>query len=318
MSDFMFTAALTFALLLPAGASASTEWQAPRYQEHSLVGQIWSHQAQAFVSASDLFEAGGRSEYLLLGEKHDNPDHHTRRLALLQELVAAERIGLISFEMLSRQQQSRLDSLDPALSGDEDALREHLDWDIGWHWPWYQPVLELGLQADGLQLVAANLDSSEIVAVYRDGVPDETLQRLDATARLQLVQDIDDSHCGLLPDDQIPAMAAVQQARDQAMAESLQRPLAESREASATRVLVAGNFHIRHDLGVPNYLDSESVVTVAFLEVDPERTEPAAYQGETDGKAAWDFIWFTPAIEEVDYCERMQESVAGEEPAATQ
>ena len=62
--------------------------------------------------------------------------------------------------------------------------------------------------------------------------------------REPLLEQIRESHCGMLPDSQMPAMLAVQQQRDRRMAERL---LA----APAPAMLFAGAFHVRRDLGVP-------------------------------------------------------------------
>jgi uncharacterized iron-regulated protein len=110
-----------------------------------------------------------------------------------------------------------------------------------------------------------------------------------------------ESHCGQLPDDQIPAMARIQQARDQAMADSLEQVATGQ---GGLRVLLAGNYHVRRDVGVPAYLsDDIDVVTVAFLEVEGDSMTPADYLPPTSGALpVWDYIWFTPATEEEDYC----------------
>ena len=94
-------------------------------------------------------------------------------------------------------------------------------------------------------------------------------------ARAQLRADIDSSHCGLLPESQFDAMVRVQQGRDESLARSLVG-VKECRGQSFA-VLIAGNYHIRQDLGVPNYLlraqrslQREAIASVAFLEVAEE------------------------------------------------
>ena len=95
----------------------------------------------------------------------------------------------------------------------------------------------------------------------------------------RLVQDIDESHRGLLPESQFPAMVRVQQGRDYSMAQSL-----VSNKGEQINVLIAGNYHARKDLGVPKYLlanDSQltnsTIVSVSFVEVVPDETDPASY-----------------------------------------
>jgi uncharacterized iron-regulated protein len=64
-------------------------------------------------------------------------------------------------------------------------------------------------------------------------------------------------------------MVRVQQARDYSMAQSMAAP-----DDSEIAVLVAGNYHARQDLGVPNYLlakhnnlSRDDIVSIAFMEV---------------------------------------------------
>ncbi|MCE6983871.1 iron(III) ABC transporter, partial [Pseudomonas frederiksbergensis] len=70
-------------------------------------------------------------------------------------------------------------------------------------------------------LLAANLDRAQVMQVYTQHPTLEghasTTQQVQAT----LLADIRSSHCGLLPEPQMPAMLAVQQQRDRRMAERL-------------------------------------------------------------------------------------------------
>ena len=71
-------------------------------------------------------------------------------------------------------------------------------------------------------------------------------------------------------------------------------------------VLIAGNGHVRRDLGVPHdlaALDAAArVLSVAFLELDEGRP------GTVD--APYDAAWFTPRAERVDPCAGFKPPVA--------
>lgn len=294
------------------------EWKSQLLQDHPLVGNIWQHRSQQFISAHTLSRSLAGGDILLLGEKHDNPDHHILRLALLQQVHAQRPVSLIAMEMLTEAQQARVDALQAsaeqtgrgrALAG----LRDQLDWDDGWQWDFYAPLLEFALTAPGLELRSANIDRDTMSAVYRGELPPAVSAALvGALTRVQrdsLAEDIDISHCGLLPDSQFESMVRVQQVRDYTMAQALLS--GEAGEHDGLRVLVAGNYHVRRDLGAPNYLppglrsETDGVITVAFLEVVEGRFDPADYQQQLAGLVAWDYIWFTPALTDEDYCERM-------------
>ena len=54
-------------------------------RENALVGEIWQPASGSKVDARSLFAALTRADFVLLGEQHDNPDHHR----LQAEAVAA-------------------------------------------------------------------------------------------------------------------------------------------------------------------------------------------------------------------------------------
>ena len=57
--------------------------------------------------------------------------------------------------------------------------------------------------------------------VYSSPTSAEIEAVLDAEVMSRLLADIDESHCGLLPESQFPPMVRVQQTRDHIMAQSL-------------------------------------------------------------------------------------------------
>ena len=104
-------------------------------------------------------------------------------------------------------------------------------------------------------------------------------------------------------------MVRVQQGRDYSMSQSL-GPV----DIEGTKVLIAGNYHARKDLGVPNYLlennpgvTPEEIISLSLMEVDPSETEPEMYLQQHGEMAAYDYIWFTPVISEVDYCASLRQ-----------
>jgi len=282
------------------GAEDHGPWQTTILDDHPLVGNIWQQDTGSFISSDALADALTRGNIVLLGEKHDNPDHHRLRLALLQQLLTRQHISVLALEMLTGEQLPLVEA---------ETLHEQLQWDDGWHWPFYQPVLELALATPGTKLRSANITHEQMMAVYGGELGDHTGAAIDrALSQTQLEvlsEDIDISHCGLLPDSQFEAMVRVQQVRDHTMAQALASVPTAARDG--LRILLAGNYHVRHDVGVPNYLPTtvDRPITVAFLEVVDGQYDPQGYQRRVDGHAAWDFIWFTPALTDEDYCERM-------------
>lgn len=287
-------------MALVACRATAPDWQAPRLRDHPLVGTIHAVEADGPVSPHRLSRRLSDADIVLLGEKHDNPDHHRQRLALLDRLLEKGAVSVVAMEMMTVGQSGRIENLDPELTGADARLHEALDWENGWHWPFYRPVLHRVLARPGVALRPANIDTASIMRIYRgdggDGVPG----RLNETRMARLHEDIRESHCDRLPDDQIPAMVRIQQARDLRMARSL-----APADRDGARILLAGNYHLRRDVGVPAYIEGgEDMISVAFLEVRDGVTDPASYlpRSEAGQVPAWDYIWFTPATPREDPC----------------
>jgi uncharacterized iron-regulated protein len=104
----------------------------------------------------------------------------------------------------------------------------------------------------------------------------------------------------------VKAMVEVQRARDAQMAESL---IAASDPDGA--ILVAGAGHVRNDYGIPVYLRAKApekrVISIAFVEVDKQKTEPQSYAlSYPNGRLPFDYIWFTPRVDNQDACEKFK------------
>ncbi len=292
---------LTTALSSSAAPGGDRSWESPRLRDHPLTGRIWRARDGAFITAEQLGSRLGDAGIVLLGEKHDNPDHHRLRLGLLERLLDSSGLGLLSMEMLVPGQAERLRALPTDIAEEPERLREELDWRQGWHWPFYAPVLRTMLRAD-VPVHAANIDDEQLNRVYGGELSAAAESALDTGQLERLRRQIRISHCNRLPEQQLPAMVRVQQARDLRMAQSLHP--GEGTRPSGPRILLAGNFHVRRDLGVPNYLQEKSgeTITVAFMEVSRWRIDPRDYLGIPSADRVFDYVWFTPAVEAQDYC----------------
>jgi uncharacterized iron-regulated protein len=276
-------------------------WQAPLYRHHPLVGTVWSTHEQQSVAPEQLLQRLGGARFVILGEKHDNPDHHSLQRYVLLQLTANATLERVSFEMLDSSQQPALDSLTPASISVRETLRSALAWDAqGWNWSFYGPLIQDSLLA-GVAVRSANISSDEMMTVYAAEANIATDGKLDDSQMQRLHQEIDESHCGMLPESQFPAMVRVQQARDAAMAQSMSGAIEKT---SGVRVLIAGNFHARRDLGVPNYIEPEQgeLISVAFIEVSPNSDQAQEYLESFSGTMPYDYVWFTPALAAQDYC----------------
>src|SRR5580704_9699750 len=88
----------------PQPQSAPARWQSTRDIDHPLVGVIVDVAAQRRVSEAELTARVKAAGIVLVGETHDNPDHHRLEAALVQAFSAAHHAPAVVFEMLNREQ----------------------------------------------------------------------------------------------------------------------------------------------------------------------------------------------------------------------
>lgn len=282
-----------FAVILLAGCQAALPplpaWQSPQGREHVELGRIVDLRSGETLSPQQLVERLAEAPRLLVGEQHDNPDHHALQLWLLQALAAQRAQGSLLLEMLAPAQQGSVDAVRAQLAAGEpiDDLPAALNWQKGWDWTLYGPLLRHAL-AQPYPLAAANLDRAEILAIYRQRPVLTGAASTAEAVREALLAQIRDSHCGKLPESQLPAMLAVQQQRDRRMAEAL---LA----AAEPSMLLAGAYHVRRDLGVPLHLRDlgEPVGGLVLM---------LAEVGASVEANAADFVWYTATVPEQDHC----------------
>jgi len=253
-------------------------------------GEIRDLHSGQVLTAQELLTRLAGAPHVIIGEQHDNADHHAAQLWLLRSLGEQRPQGSLLLEMLTPDQQPNVDQVRHAAARPTD-LAAALDWQDGWDWKLYGPIVRFAL-TQSYPLLAANLDDSEIRAVYRQPPALTGVRSNAATVKATLLEQISDSHCGLLPKSQMPAMLSVQQQRDRRMAERL---LA----APAPAVLLAGAWHARKDAGVPlHVLDLGAVQAPTVLML--------AEQGAEVSAAMADYVWYTPATPAQDYCAQMR------------
>ncbi len=266
---------------------------APLGREHADLGRIVDLNSGQTTSPQQLVSRLAEAERVLVGEQHDNPDHHALQLWLSRELSKRRAQGSVLMEMLNRDQQAKVDQAQTVMR-EGQAMADPFDalaWQPGWDWSLYGSLVLHQLRQP-YPLLAANLDRAEIMQIYRQRPLLQGDRSSAANVQERLLSDIRDSHCGLLPESQLPAMLAVQQQRDRRMAEAL---LA----APQPSLLLAGAFHVRKDLGVPLHLiDLGARNTTAVLIL--------AEVGRSVDASMADYVWYTAAQPEQDHCAKLR------------
>lgn len=223
--------------------------------------------ATSIVAAAPEILAS-RTPIVLLGEVHDNATQHAMRLEALKAIVAAGARPALLMEQFDRERQ---DDLERARRG-EGGVRVDADAIIaaastkssGWDWAYYRPFLTLALEHD-LPIVAANVSRRDAFRIAMEGLAGSGF---DAAVPADISERQTDlivrSHCDTVDAAQGRKMADAQVARDQFMARTIER----WQERGV--VLLAGNGHVRRDIGVPRWLApsvATRTVVVGLIEV---------------------------------------------------
>ena len=243
------------------------------------------------LSRDALIEVIADSDFLLLGELHDNPLHHKRRGELLAALP--ETTTVVAEHLQLGKQMAPSGAL---LNSLEDAGFDAK----AWRWPLHGPLFA-AIRERGLPLAGGNIPRATARAVVRDGggaIPTELSEivagsPLAAASQASLDAELLRSHCAQVPAAMIPGLRLAQQTRDAAMFSALS--IAVGRPA----VLLAGNGHIRSDYGVPRLLrqhrPNSRLIAVAFL-------EEGAATAPDEQATPYDYLWITEAASRADPC----------------
>ena len=304
------------------------DWSAPLQRQHPLVGRILDVKGRRWIDQATLDAALARADVSVLGEVHDNPDHHLLQAREIRAVAAAGRTPALAFEMLSTPQQEKVDAARAAPGATADSIAEAVEWSkSGWPaFPLYRPVFEAGLSAR-LPLVAANLSRAAAREMMKKGVEalSEEVRAWMARAPeptpaelAQLRREMAGDHCGELPEEMVKPLVQAQRARDATLAA---RTAAAAGERGA--LLVAGDGHARNDRGVPAWLARElpgkTVLAVGHLEVKAGMKHPDDYAAEAGGALPFDYVIFTPGAAREDPClelkKKMDEKKAAGAPA---
>lgn len=306
--------------LITGALAPLTAWVATLGHDHPLVGRIWSADRQEGVLPAEAVNAAADADVVMIGETHDNPDHHKLQAWLIRELAHKGKHPGVVLEMIGPEKADSLASYLGTGSATPDGLGSALDWNnSGWpDWSMYRPIIEAALGA-GYPILPGDASKLQIREVGERGLrvlPDAEVDRLGVGRLLPaklggaLTEDIKVSHCNQLPDADVVKMTDVQRFRDAVLADNVLKAVQKTGGA----VLIAGDGHVRTDRGVPYYLHARApnlkIVTILLKEVESGVESPeAAVPRDPDGKPAASFIWFTARSDRPDQCEALRQQL---------
>jgi uncharacterized iron-regulated protein len=281
---------------------AASRWQWPlsllalmlvAHVSHARIIDLHTEQE---ITEQMLVERLRTQDVVLLGELHDNAQHHALRAGLISQ-IKRDKLSVIAEYLPSGVRVKRAG----ALLSDLEAAGFDAK---GWQWPLHSPLFDAVLAAN-MPLIGGNLPKGFSRQLFEQGesaLP-APMARAYQTASLSpeasrhLDQDLIDGHCGKLPDKYLQPMRLVQRATDLSMAQALLD--------HAPSVLLAGNGHVRKDYGVPQALAALTpalkLAAVGFYEADTPREELVKSL-----RGRYDIVWISEPAERSDPCENFK------------
>ena len=250
--------------------------------------------------ADEIPSSATKADVVILGEVHDNPDHHLTQAKWIDALAPRA----VVFEMLDATQA------EIANAGWDDLaiLGEALGWSES-GWPDFEIYAPIFASAAEARIFGAAVPRAVARAAMQDGV---VARFGDDAARFGLDQPLPEhqqaareayqqaAHCNALPESILPMMVDVQRFRD---AELARVTLAALSETGGPVAVVTGNGHARQDWGMPVYLAAAVPdVSVFVLGQSESGSGP-------DG--IFDLVLDAPAVDRPDPCEAFLKSKGG-------
>ena len=247
--------------------------------------------AALFASGAnaEVPQAALDAQIVILGEQHDNPDHHARQARWVEVL----RPKALVFEMLTPAQLR--DAQKPWRTQAElDAL-------LGWSqtdWPSFDMYFPIFAAAPDATLFGAGLTRADLRSPLAEPLSDyyladvfgldDPVDPAEQAAREKLQAD---AHCGALPEEILPMMVNAQRLRDVALADAA---LIALERIGGPVVVITGNGHARTDWGAPAHIAYAAPAVRVF----------ALAQGEAgaDVQGAFSLTLDAPAPERGDPC----------------
>ena len=233
------------------------------------------------VPEADIIAGAARRDVVLLGERHDDPDHHLWQLQTLAALHVQRPRMVIGFEAFPRRVQPALDRW---VAGELSAREflERVEWQKIWNLPpdLYLPLFGFA-RLNRIPILALNVERTLTEEIRRQGwdaVPEdrkEGVSRPAAASRAyedylfdvfrQHTPDQKDQRAPVRADPAFRRFVEAQTTWDRAMAEALARPARTASEPRPLVVGIMGTGHVRERHGVPHQLRDLGVTEVATL-----------------------------------------------------
>ena len=250
---------------------------------------------------AQLLDDLSKTKIILLGESHDQIEHHQIQVRMIQALIAKGKDVAIGMEMFERSQQPILDRWSRGLLTEEEFLKE-IQWENTWGMDYelYEGILDTA-KNHHLRVLGLNVPRDLVRRVGENGIkklpPEDRkmLPEMDLTDRHHraYIASIYKGHRKGSAKD-FEDFYEAQCLWDEGMAESLFEFLKSPQAEGKTVLVFAGSGHVVFNFGIPKRLyrriavSSKTIVLKAWTgELDMDLTFT-----ETSSPLA-DFLWIT-------------------------
>lgn len=257
------------------------------------------------ASASDVLAEMVKRDVVLLGEQHDEPDHHRWQLQTLAALHAMRPDMAIGFESFPRRAQPVLDAWIAGTLSPKQFL-ERVEWEKVWNFPaeLYLPLFHFA-RVNRIPMIALNVERTLTKAVSDkgwDGVPAAQKEGVTRPAAASpayedMLFEVFKQHAQVSgkpnasPDRRDTAFRYFVESQltwDRAMAEALATRVPSGHATRPLVVGIVGGGHVRNGQGVPHQLRDLGITRVGtLLPVDAATSCPDLTRGLADAVFAF-------------------------------
>ena len=277
MHDFIAVSVRLRACALALAAAAVLAAAPARAHEGCAPEGIWTVPGSGRIAAQEILARAASAQVALLGESHDNADHHRWELHTAAALHALRPKLVLGFETFPRRVQAALDRWVAGELTEEEFLKAS-DWSQVWGYDaaFYLPLFHFA-RLNRIPMIALNVERELVRAVgakglaavppqQREGVSDPAEPGEAYLARLFEAYAQHPEKKASAParsDPEFRRFVEAQLVWDRAMAQAL--AAAAARDPDALVVGVMGARHIAHGGGVPHQLESLEIKRVVSL-----------------------------------------------------
>jgi len=209
---------------------------------------------------------------ILLGEHHENRDHHVWQLNLIKHFFQKQKSMAIGLEMVPRRLQSVLDEWNTGRLTKKEFI-EKIEWETIWaynfedYFPLFQfaksnqiPLLAINVNKDLLKMVR-QVGWENIPENHRDGIDNPATPSRDYVRQLAVSFQRHFSDPSKLTKEAFLRFVQQQQLWDRAMAETISK----AKKEFELIVGLMGSWHIINLYGVPHQLTSLGATEIETL-----------------------------------------------------